>query len=248
MIYFITRDDEIGLYSAIFLSYEKKVVPDGVIFGSEQISFTDTAIQVERNAEKADRVKKCLLTCRTKRAVSDIAVALKCGEQDKLTFIFYYAKLVIDNKNLDISGNFANFYVLNFNDAIRRVFNEVHRFKGFLRFAESTQGFLYAHFTPDNDITEYLVPHFFARLNKTPFIIHDVKRNRVGISDGKRYKTFDAGNKSVTIFLSDAEKEFVSLWRDYYNSVNLKERKNLKQMFNYMPARYHKDLPEKNGF
>lgn len=248
MIYFFTTDDETGLYSAIFYAYEKKIFPDGVFCGNEQISFTDTAIKITPDEQKALRVKKCLYGSRTKRAASDIAVAIKNGESDKLTIIFNYAKLVIDNKNKDISSNFANNCVLAFADLIRRVFNEVHRFKGFLRFEQSAKGFLYAHYRPDNDITAYLMPHFFARLNELPFIIHDVKRNVIGMSDGKSYKTFYAKDLTVTVFISEEEKNFKALWRTYYDSVNVKERKNLKQMLNYMPARYHADLPEKNGF
>lgn len=248
MIYFITSDNETGLYSAIFYAYEKKIFPDKVICGDEQISFTDTAVGIIADEQKAARVKKCLYACKTKRAACDIAVALKSGEQEKTTIIFNYAKLVIDNKMRDISNNFANNYVFKFNDIVRRVFTEVHRFKGFLRFEQSDKDFLYAHYRPDNDITAFLMPHFFARLNSLPFLIHDVKRNVIGMSNGKSCKTFCAEDLSVTIYLSEEEKNFKSLWRTYYNSVNIKERKNLKQMLNYMPARYHADLPEKNEF
>ena len=102
MIYFFTTDDETGLYSAIFYAYEKKIFPDGVFCGNEQISFTDTTIKITPDEQKALRVKKCLYGSRTKRAASDIAVAIKNGESDKLTTIFNYAKLVIDNKNKDM--------------------------------------------------------------------------------------------------------------------------------------------------
>ncbi len=36
------------------------------------------------------------------------------------------------------------------------------------------------------------------------------------------------------------------LFKAYYNSVNIKERKNLKLMKNYMPKRYHKNMFEKD--
>ena len=45
---------------------------------------------------------------------------------------------------------------------------------------------------------------------------------------------------------SDEEKMFEDCWIEFYNSVGIKERQNLKLMQNNMPKRYWKYLPEKN--
>ena len=50
----------------------------------------------------------------------------------------------------------------------------------------------------------------------------------------------------MTYFPDREEDKFLKLWRLYYDSVTIPERKNEKQMYGYMPARYHKNLPEKN--
>ena len=64
--------------------------------------------------------------------------------------------------------------------------------------------------------------------------------------DGKASKTINAGASTVTVYLSENEKNFRNLWRTYYDSITIAERKNEKQMYAYMPRRYHKHLPEKN--
>ena len=45
---------------------------------------------------------------------------------------------------------------------------------------------------------------------------------------------------------SDEEKMFEDCWIEFYNSVGIKERHNLKLMQNNMPKKYWKYLPEKN--
>ena len=242
---FIIDGSADSLFSALFYAFEKKIMPDKIATGAVQRSFTDETFEIINDKEHSERVKKFLTAATTKRALSDTFVALRSGEESKFTIIFNYLKLVTDNKKTDISLNFADERVLNFSDLIRKIYNETHRFKGFLRFSESSKGFMYAYFEPDNDITEFLMPHFKARFGALPFIIHDVKRNIVGLCDGKSYKVFDAKDNVLTVYLSDEEKDFVNLWKTYYKSVNIESRKNTRQMLNYMPARYHKNLPEK---
>ena len=107
---------------------------------------------------------------------------------------------------------------------------------------ECSGGVLYAPYSPDNDITDLLMPHFAARL-KLPFIIHDIKRKIAGIYNGTEWVTTYADNAEIC--LSENEKAFENLWKRYYKSVNIEERPHIKQMKGYMPVRYWKFLPEK---
>ena len=76
--------------------------------------------------------------------------------------------------------------------------------------------------------------------------IHDVKRNVLGVYDGKKTGVLHLGEQPVTVFLDRKEDDFLRLWRTYYDSVNIAERKNERLMNACMPKRYHKNLPEKN--
>lgn len=207
----------------------------------------DDIKEIFTDETKAQRVFSCLRQCKTKGLIRSIRLAFKCGEDIKHTLIFKYLKKAIDNKNSDISYNFADPDVLSFRDMVSRLAFEVHRFKGFIRFSESN-GFYYAHYEPDNDITELLMPHFKQRFKNQRFVIHDVRRNVLGLYDGKKSKTVNAGLNKIEVYLSESERNFTDLWKTYYDSVNIKERKNERQMRAYMPVRYWKNLPEKEGF
>lgn len=244
MITYLFDKTKKGLLTCIFESFYDKQIPDKVTTEYVQCGLLDEIITINADNEKAERVYKCLKNCKTKYLISDFNLAFRSGESNRFKVLFDYLHIAISNKNTDISTAFAFPEVQAFTDLKNRIYTELHRFKGFLRFMETENGFYYAYYEPDNDITELLVPHFKARL-QSPFIIHDIKRNILALCDGKQYKIFNGGDNSVTVFMSESEENFQNLWRQYYKSINIEERKNLRQMRNYMPERYWKNLPEK---
>lgn len=233
-----------GLLTCIFESFYDRRIPDDVTTECVQCGLLDEIVTIKTDSEKAERVYKCLKNCKTKYLVSDFNLTFRSGEKKRFKVLFDYLNVAISNKNIDVSKAFALPEIQAFTDLKNRIYTETHRFKGFLRFMETEKGFYYACYEPDNDITELLVPHFTARL-QSPFIIHDIKRNILALCDGKRYKILNGGDNGVTVFMSESEEIFLDLWQQYYKSINIEERKNLRQMRNYMPERYWKNLSEK---
>ena len=245
MTTYVFDGTKIGLLSCVFDSYYGKHTPNKLTDKDGQVSFFDKLYTIESNVEKSNRVTKCLNNIATPNVLKDVNLALKSGQEDKYTVIFNYIKTAIDNKKIDISKNFADKHVLAFFDIIKKVSYEIHRFKGFIRFEQSVDGYYYAHYTPDNDITWHLMPHFAQRFADQAFIIHDTKRNVLGMYDGYEVKTINAEDRQVTVYLSDEEINFKKLWQTYYKSVNIKERKNHKLMKQFLPLKYWNNLPEK---
>lgn len=233
-----------GLLTCIFESFYDRRIPDDVTTECVQCGLLNEIVTIKTDNEKAERVYKCLKNCKTKYLVSDFNLTFRSGEKKRFKVLFDYLNVAISNKNIDVSKAFALPEIQAFTDLKNRIYTETHRFKGFLRFMETEKGFYYACYEPDNDITELLVPHFTARL-QSPFIIHDIKRNILALCDGKRYKILNGGDNGVTVFMSESEEIFLDLWQQYYKSINIEERKNLRQMRNYMPERYWKNLSEK---
>ena len=136
----------------------------------------------------------------------------------------------------------------------RKVNYEVHRFKGFVRFQETADGMFFSVISPDHDIVSLLAPHLVARHPDRPWIIYDSKRDKgiyfdkaelieMTLTD-KQFNTYTWDlNKSVK-----AEKEdyYQQLWKTFYKSINIKERKNTRLMLHWLPRRYWKYLPEKS--
>lgn len=231
-----------GLLCCIFRSFSEKETPFAVFSSDFQPSFDTVIKDVATEPGKAERVKKGIIKCGSISLLSTFSYAMRSGDGLKETVIFNAIRKCIENKK-DMLSDYADYDMLAFYDLTKRISFETHRFKGFLRFEECLGGGYYAHFEPDNDVCDLLAPHFKKRFPSQKFIIHDVKRNKFVLYDGERSFVF-CGKSPLTLFLSAEEKDFQSLWKTYYDSVNIKERYHPKQQDNYLPRRYRKNMTE----
>lgn len=127
----------------------------------------------------------------------------------------------------------------------RKVTLESHRFAGFVRFKEIGPLSYYASIEPDHNILPLLLGHFTDRFSAQNFIIHDVKRQIAIIYNRKEgIITHFSKEDGQNIEKLCNDSEFESLWKTFYNSVNIVERKNEKLRRQHMPKRYWKHLTE----
>jgi probable DNA metabolism protein len=206
-----------------------------------QLPLGEKTIAVETDEGKANRALRRLL-CFDKQAEKDLDILLRCGETDNEQVAFAYFRKLAQRKR-PVRDELACPDVYHAVEYMKKVRYEIHRFHGFIRFMECESGALYAPFSPDNDICDLLLPHFRARLPAYPFVLHDVKRKKAAVYDGKN--TFVAYLDTANVVISANEEDWQALWKQYYRAVNIPERERLKQMRGYLPARYWAFLPEK---
>lgn len=204
-----------------------------------QLALGQESVFVAADAAKAKKAEARLLSF-DKDCMNDLFYLLRSGRNDREQIAFRYLKLLTEKK-MPVR-EMAEDASIAANECIRKVTYEIHRMHGFVRFLESASGALYAPLSPDNDIVDLLTPHFRARLPEFPFVLHDVKRKKAAVYDGKN--SFLAPLESAEIVLSADEQRWQSLWQRYYQSVNIPQRERLKQMKGYMPVRYWKHMPE----
>ena len=174
----------------------------------------------------------------------DLDILMRSGMPDRAQIAFRYFRLLAKHKK-PINKRFADADVFAAVTYMKKVGHEIHKLHGFVRFIETASDALYAPISPDNDICDLLAPHFRARFPIFPFVIHDVKRKKAAVYDGK--KIFVAPLEQADILLSANETEWQSLWQRYYQSVTIAARTSTereKQMRGNMPIRYWKFLTE----
>ncbi len=240
MTYYLVDGSEDCFYTAVFDGYNDKSC---AITSRRDLQLgLDTAVkEITADEQKAKRVKKKICEYDS-AATNDISLALRSCADNKEQTAFEYIRLLIKHRRpvrtmLNIPA------VFDMDDMRSRVTGELHNMKGFLRFMENDKGVLYAPYSPDNDITDLLAPHFAERLKNQKFVIHDIKRKKAALYDGNEIVVCYADGADV--YLSEYEQAFEELWRLYYKSVNITERPHDRQMKGYMPVRYWKFLPEK---
>ncbi len=228
-----------GILSALYISFTEKLTPDFVVDNISYQPLIDCLpIEIETNLEHANRVKTALFKYGGNDIIAHLKVCLLSCEKDALLVAFNYAYFML-KKRQDVSNMLAEKKVSDFSFMVQKVLHERHIVLGFLRFKESANGVLYAQYAPDNDITELIAPHFLRRLSNTPFIIHDGKRNKIAISNGKTIKV-QYTDLPANFSPSQNEENFNLLWKKYFRAINIKERKNTSQQDRYFPRRYRK--------
>jgi len=126
----------------------------------------------------------------------------------------------------------------------KKVYHEVHRLSGLIRFKALKSGVLYSPIEPDNDVCELLAKHFCDRFKNDPFIIHDKKRSKALIASGGDFYITEFDSKETPELFED-ECDFQKLWKKYFDTIAIKERTNPRCQKNFMPVRYWKNLTEK---
>jgi probable DNA metabolism protein len=125
------------------------------------------------------------------------------------------------------------------------VSRENHKMKGFLRFRELENKVLYAEFSPENNILFLLSSHFEKRLGNEYWIIKDVNRKLISIYDKNSFTILDEEEFSIhTLNVSNEEKYIEELWKNFYKTIGIKERKNDRCRMNFMPKKYWKYITE----
>ena len=240
MTYYLVDGSEDCFFTAVFDAFKDR---DCIITSESdlQIGLGCEFTEVVCDGQKAERVKN-KLNALDKHCLEDIALLLRSCECLKEQTAFDYIKLIVEKKRA-VRDMLAIPTVMEMTNIRQKVTYEIHRMHGFLRFIENSEGVLYAPYSPDNDITDLLAPHFARRFANQRFVIHDIKRKKAALFDGDEIVMFDADG--AEIYLSEYQQHFEELWRQYYKSVNIESRPHEKQMKGYMPVRYWKFLPEK---
>ena len=243
MIVYEVEESLEGVLSAVFESYLWAEVPDLVMTSTEyQIDLETKIRKIENSEERINRVKKAIMLHAGEHTIDCLRIVMRSNNKLKATACFNYIKEIIDKKK-DVAFELANPVTIEFNSLKDKVWLEVHRMKGFLRFTETDKGVLYGQFSPDNDILELLAPHFMRRYKFHNFALHDVKRNKVILYDTKGYKIFSP-TQPLTVYIGEVEEKCRSLYREYFDAVNIKSRPHEKQQRGYLPLRYRKNMTE----
>jgi probable DNA metabolism protein len=111
----------------------------------------------------------------------------------------------------------------------------------------------FAPFAPKYDVLPLVIGHFKHRFTDQHWIIYDTSRDYGFFFDGKRVEQISIDNPS---FSKDSgklkegleyenEDQYQELWREYFRSIAIAERKNPTLQRNFMPKRFWKYLTEK---
>ncbi len=241
-----------GLLTAVFEGYVQKHWQARIVT-SQQYSpqLFATKYVIETNADKATRVWKGLLPTMQKTERSCLVKCFLSELPQREEIIYQYIQYAL-RSHQNIARDYGNKYVMELAQIVKMVGREKHRMEAFVRFQKLGDGTYYSVVEPDFNVLPLIATHFKNRYADQRWIIYDIKR-KYGIAYDLDKVTqitmnFDMENiaaDNVVAAYDEEEVLYQTLWKAFFNSVNIKERKNMKLHLRSMPHRYWKYLTEK---
>lgn len=132
---------------------------------------------------------------------------------------------------------------------VRRVKNETAQYNEFIRFQEVSRNpsLLLAVFEPVNRILSMITPHFADRLNPEWFIIYDKTHGEAAFHspDGRwEIRVLNEEEQEGLEHLSEQREDYVELWKTFFQSVTVEERRNSKLQRGHAPLHMRKHMTE----
>ncbi len=230
-----------GLMSCVFESYLKKEIPSEIITGEQEQLTLSEVRYIETNIKRSERVMRGI-----KNKISDNALLFI--KQAFLTFVPQRDMLILDfiRKGLKF-GRKAEFMLTDDTvDALRKAVyhctHEAHLLEGFIRFSDHG-GFLSAVISPKNKVLPLIGDHFTDRLGGENFFIYDKTHRMAFVYIDHRGEIME----NIDFELpppDECEQSFRELWRDFYNAIEIPERRNPRCRMNNMPKRFWENMTE----
>lgn len=275
MIYYCFDGSFTGLLCCIFRAYQFKerqfkdrqiqVVWD-IHFQPE---FFAEAVTVGSDEKQAKRVWRALIAKTSadfKRHFYWVYLSEQAAAFQNLfnaaCYIFDQKIVVHENyaphKNPAVYENYGHPDILAVMQFARSVNREKHRMEAFVRFKKTEEGLFLAIISPDFNVLPLICPHFKRRYADQRWLIYDEKRRYGSYYDLKHIHdvVFNSHERNSlvegailqdsSITLDASEALYDQLWKDYFKSTNIVERRNIKLHLQHVPRRYWKYLTEKN--
>ena len=235
-----------GFLCAVSHCLAAGVEPAGFLCGdvaAEADLFAETVIEIATDRQTALQFREKFIQAVSQPAFATARYAFHSRQPDRELLLWRYFKLGF-RVGKRMPDMLAERDVATVDRLGRGVAHEAHKYKGFVRFREVTQGFLYARIEPQADILPFLAPHFVQRVGDRHWMIHDIGRSEAAIYDLRQWRLLQGVELSETPEYTQAEEECAGLWQHYFKRMAIKERHNPRLQQQHVPLRSRSYLLE----
>jgi probable DNA metabolism protein len=235
-----------GLLTVLYRTYEDQCVPEAIKRSKQsQLGLFDEYTTVDSDLAIAERVWEGLKKRLGWKHRQKLYHAFLSSAPEVEMAICRYVHDVVP------AGNEGRAHLashLRIHSLAQRVGREAHRMKGFVRFQRLADDRYLALVSPRYDVLPLIRRHFEARFADQEWIIYDTRRNYGLVYDGDTTKALQLDLTQLGSAPSDVEaneREYQSLWQQYYRAINIDLRNNPRLHLQRLPRRYWRYLTEK---
>lgn len=244
-----------GFLTCIFTGYEQKLqVVEIVPAGEDQHQlFSETQIVIS-DEQKALRVLKGLKAKVSTNTMTRVKWAFLSEAQGIEMKLYDMIRYIFSTKE-KVDSDYSHPSVLYISNIAKQVGREKHRMEAFVRFRLTKDDIYFAIIEPDFNVLPIILKHFKSRYADQKWLIYDIRR-KIGLYYDL-YKTEyvsmelpeDIGISGGNLeYFDPGEIYFQKLWKEYFDSTNIKSRVNMRLHVQHVPKRYWKYLSEKSPF
>lgn len=247
---YICNDTVTGICSALYDAWKEERHGEAGIELKGKIQqqlFCEYKVVVE-SEKKSQSLQKMIKRYLGYNAYWDVYHAILSDDDQKGEAVF---RMMQEARTLDdstkVMEHLGNPDVARVFELSRRVSNEAHVYKEFIRFRELENRVLFSEISPKNQVLTCIADHFSDRFPLENWIIYD-KTHEVFLlhRERGRWKLVwgEELDKEVTYRISKEQKKYECLWKGFFESVSIKERENPKLQQTHLPKRYRREMTE----
>lgn len=255
---FVCNDNITGMFSAIYdawravLSFqhhscdqrELGIALKGMV---EQELFCEY-VEVEENIKKAIAVENLIKNHLGSQAYWCIYHTLLSNDSQKADAVL---GMMIEARNVAVSSKIMEHLshpkVLKVFELSRKVSNEAHYFKEFIRFEEWKNGILFSEIEPKYQILTCIGDHFEERFPLENWMIYDKTHKMFLVHECQKHWIL-ALNQKIDIDaakqVSREEAIYARLWKGFFENISIKERESYERQRQHFPLRYREHITE----
>ena len=207
-------------------------------------TFFSEFVSVETDLDKAVRVAESVRIKVSEKAYRMVYEACMHYDEDRADAVFNFLKLAYP-AGARVTKMLGNPAVMRLMELSRKVSNEAHLFKEFLRFDELKGNVLYGKIEPKCDVLPFVAQHFDERFPEEDWIIYDAKRKKSAVHKHNMDTIFVEG-RDMDHLTKDLQTndEYRDLWQVFFKTIGIEARYNSKCQQNHMPQWYRKNVTE----
>ena len=228
-----------GFLSCIFDSYLYKEIPTAFQCGEDDVSLFDTRL-IPTDPSHSARVLRKIGACSKDAAVLLYRGFLTCLPDKELYLYRLVVRLLRDGPGFLKNRAAESLYPVA--RAVQHLNGEVHLLKGFVRFSEF-EGMLAGEIRPKNRVLPLLRYHFCDRMYNEVFLLYDRTHREALVHKPGQWAIIPLESFKMAA-PSAAEAQYRSLWKRFYDTIEIKERHNPRQRRTNMPKRYWSTMTE----
>lgn len=210
-----------------------------------QNSLFESYRHVERDSEKAEKVARSIRRKISVQAYHCVYYACLFFD-DVLDIIYRYLRIGF-KVGARVDQMLTEPSVMRMMEARRKVGNEIHYFREFLRFHSLSDKIYISHFEPKCNVAYQVAVHFADRMPSEHFMIIDDNRQFAVVhpADGEMYIQNLTKEQLESLMKSEEyQDEFTELWKLFFHTISIKERENYQCQRNMMPLWMRKHVTE----